>query len=162
MQINPPRATLPSGYAHRRGTKKEFDQIQKVVFNALEEHGLTPNPDSTDFDLSDVESFYKDGYFGVITKDDTIVATFGLLPLDDQTTELRKMYATPNVRGNGLGRWMVNYCVQMTEENGYKTIELETATSLKTAMILYKKMGFVEKTIDNKTPRCDKSFIKKL
>lgn len=159
MIINSPKVPIPDGFEYKRASNDDCEQIVKLVHATLNEYNLIPEPEAADKDLSDVERHYSNGYFGLVTKDKKIVATFGLSPLDNNTTEIRKMYAAPQIRGKGLGKWMVNYLIQISRENGYTEVELETATQLKEAIGLYQKLGFREKHFDNKTPRCDKSFI---
>ncbi|MDF1698181.1 MAG: GNAT family N-acetyltransferase [Saprospiraceae bacterium] len=158
MKFIAPSQTIPKGFTFRPGTNQDTENIISLVHNVLFEYGLIPEPNGVDLDLSNVEESYRDGYFGVIEDDEKIVATFGLFPLDNHTVEIRKMYAIPSVRGKGLGTWMVNHLIELAKNNGYKEIELETASSLIEAIQLYQKLGFQEKKFENKTPRCDKSF----
>jgi len=162
MTINPPLTPIPLDFTTRIATNKDSKAIQTLIFSALKEYGLKPQPNSTDKDLFDIENNYRHDFFGVIENDSQIVATFALSPLSDESAELRKMYASKKVRGKGLGKWMVKYIIQIAKENGFNEIELETASCLKEAIVLYKKMGFIEKPFENKTPRCDKAFIIKI
>lgn len=159
MKIRAPLKDLPARYVHRRAQTSDQDAIQNLVFSTLREYGLVPEPDAVDADLYNVVMEYADGYFGVILDQEQIVATFALSPLSDVAVEIRKMYSIPSVRGKGLGRWMVSYLMQLAKENGYKEVELETASALVEAISLYQKMGFIEKGFENKTPRCDKAFV---
>jgi putative acetyltransferase len=162
MTINPPLTAIPSDFTTRKATNEDSKAIQELIFGVLKEYKLKPEPDSTDKDLFDIEKNYQYDFFGVIELGSKIVATFALSPLSDECAELRKMYATKKVRGKGLGKWMVKYIIQIAKENGFSEIELETASSLREAIILYEKMGFIEKQFENKTPRCDKAFTIKL
>ena len=149
---------IPEEFSFRAGTNEDSQEITSLVYGVLCEYGLIPEPNGIDQDLAAVEDSYKNGYFGVIEDAKGIVATYGLLPLSDTAVEIRKMYALPRIRGNGLGRWMVNHLLEIAKYNGYKVAELETASPLIEAISLYQKLGFVENNFENKTPRCDKSF----
>ena len=162
MTIKPPLVPIHSDFTLRRANNGDSKDIQNLIFSVLEEYGLPPQPTTTDRDVFDIEGSYRNGFFGIIEDGSKIIATFALMPISKEGAEIRKMYAYPKSRGNGLGRWMVTYLLQMARDNGYKEVELETASSLVEAMHLYKKMGFQEKPFDNKTPRCDKAFIIKL
>jgi len=150
---------IPAEFSVRAGTKADKEQITTLIHAVLEEYGLVPEPDGVDNDLNDVEESYKNGYFGVIENSKVIVATYALYPLDESSVEIRKMYAHPSVRGKGLGKWMVNHLLEIAKHNGFREVELETATPLKEAIGLYMKLGFIEKDFEHKTPRCDKSFF---
>ena len=158
MRIITSSEMIPNGFAYRAGRNSDSKQIIALVYSVLREYGLIPEPDGIDKDLDAVEDSYKDGYFGVIESTEGIVATYGLFPMDEKTVEIRKMYAHPSARGKGLGRWMVNHLLEIAKHNGYKEVELETASPLVEAIGLYQKLGFVEKNFENKTPRCDKTF----
>ncbi len=158
MRIISSSETIPSGFSFRSGTNVDSAQIILLVHSVLEEYGLRPEPKGIDNDLNAVEESYKNGYFGVVENSKGIVATYALSSLSESVVEIRKMYAHPSARGKGLGKWMVNHLLEIAKHNGYKEVELETASPLKEAIGLYLKLGFVEKDFENKTPRCDKSF----
>jgi putative acetyltransferase len=162
MRIIAPSQSIPKEFKFRAGKNDDSSQIISLIYGVLNEYGLVPEPNGADQDLAAVEKSYEKGYFGVIEKDNTIVATYGLYHLDSDTAEIRKMYATPSTRGKGLGKWMVSHLIEIAKHNGYLIVELETASPLKEAIGLYKNMGFIEKYSENKTPRCDKSFYLKI
>jgi len=162
MTINPPLSPIHLDFTSRKASNQDCKEVQELIFSVLLEHGLEPQPSTTDKDLFDLETTYRDGFFGIIEDGSKIVATFALYPLSNDCAEIRKMYAHPESRGKGLGKWMVGYLLQIAKENGYKEVELETASPLVEAIHLYQKIGFEEKIFENKTPRCDKAFSIKL
>ena len=52
------------------------------------------------------------------------------------------MYLSKNVRGLGLGKMMIEKCMETAVELGYTKMYLETLPELKNAVYLYEKMGF--------------------
>jgi putative acetyltransferase len=62
--------------------------------------------------------------------------------LSEGTCELVKMYLLPEARGIGLGKKLIQKCIDFAEEAGYTTIYLETMPELKQAMKTYEKFGF--------------------
>ncbi|MEM9546763.1 MAG: GNAT family N-acetyltransferase [Bacteroidota bacterium] len=158
MIIIPSSQVIPKELTYRAGINSDREMVVDLVHTILKEYGLVPEPDGVDSDLNAVEDSYRDGYFGVVEYANKVVATYGLMPLNNKVVEIRKMYALPSVRGKGLGRWMVNHLLEIAKHNGYKQVELETASPLVEAIGLYQKMGFIEKDFENKTPRCNKSF----
>lgn len=69
----------------------------------------------------------------------------GIGPLaggDGMTCELKKMYFLPTIRGLGLGRKMVETCLDKAKSLGYQRCYLETVNRMVQANQLYKKMGF--------------------
>jgi putative acetyltransferase len=138
----------------------DSDGIKIVVFGALKEYGLKPDPGSTDEDLDSIESHYSEngGYFGVVEEHNCIVATIGLYRVDDTTCELRKMYVLPDYRGKGLGKSLMEFALTKAKEMGFKRVVLETASPLKEAIGLYKRFGFQEFEPEHMAPRCDQAM----
>ena len=52
------------------------------------------------------------------------------------------MYLLPEARGKGLGKALVNSCIDFAIKNGYKKVYLETMPELQNAVNMYEKMGF--------------------
>ena len=48
----------------------------------------------------------------------------------------------PNVRGKGIGKEMVEYCIAYAKKNGYKAIRLDVVPENSPARKLYEKCGF--------------------
>jgi putative acetyltransferase len=61
----------------------------------------------------------------------------------DDTCELKKMYFLAEGRGKGLGHELLNKCLESAREMGYKYCYLETFNTMKGAMKLYERNGFV-------------------
>jgi putative acetyltransferase len=144
----------------RPATNSDSDEIKAVVFGVLKEYGLEPDPGNTDEDLDSIDSHYwkNGGYFGVVEDGNIIVATIGLYRVDQQTCELRKMYALPSQRGKGLGRKLMEFALRKAKEMGFKRIVLETAAPLKEAIGLYKRFGFQEFEPKQMASRCDQAM----
>lgn len=144
----------------REAVDKDSEGIKSVVFEVLEEYGLSPDPTSTDLDLDSIEEYYHQngGFFGVVEENGAIVATVGIYKVDSSTCELRKMYVLPNQRGRGLGKALMDFSIKKAKELGFSRIILETATPLREAIALYKKYGFKEYKPTHLAARCDQAF----
>ena len=74
-----------------------------------------------------------------------IVGGGGIYPtqgLPKDTCELVKMYLYPHARGIGLGKLLIQKCIDYAKEAGYKNIYLETMPELQQALKTYEKFGF--------------------
>lgn len=128
--------------------------VQALVFGILRSYGLSPDPELTDADLTDLEDSYarQGGRFTVLEAAQKgagqdgweIVGTVGLLPLPGHPTvgELRKMYLHPDWRGRGLGKRLLEQALADAPELGFQEIVLETASVLAEAVALYRRYGF--------------------
>ncbi|MBI2282718.1 MAG: GNAT family N-acetyltransferase [Bacteroidetes bacterium] len=123
--------------------------MARIIRNSLEEFGAA-RPGTVYFDESTdhlfelFQSTPLSAYF-VAVKDGGLVGGAGIFPtegLPETTCELVKMYLSPDVRGMGLGRFMIDRCLQKAKENGFDSVYLETMPELKKAVSVYEKFGF--------------------
>lgn len=70
------------------------------------------------------------------------VGSVFLLKATNETARLRLLLLTPEARGLGLGRRLVEECVRFARQAGYREIVLWTHAVLTTARALYAKTGF--------------------
>lgn len=146
----------------RSATNRDCENIQKLVFEVLREYGLTPEPNGTDADISDVETNYinRGGLFEILEDENgNILGTVGLFPMDAETVELRKMYFDKRLRGFGIGKKTLERMIEKAREMKFKRIYLETANVLKEAVALYEKRGFEPTTEGMHTARCDAAYF---
>lgn len=122
--------------------------LAKVVRDTLAEFGAN-HPDTVYYDPTTdtlFELFQKTGakYF-VAELDGEVVGGGGIYPTDGlsaDTCELVKMYLLPHARGLGLGKTLIEKCLQAARENGFHNVYLETMPELKQALKVYQKYGF--------------------
>lgn len=146
----------------RAATNKDVEKIMSLVFDALQEHGLLPDPEVTDADLIDIEeNYFKTGGVFEVIEDEggNVVGTIGLYRLDSETCELRKMYFAPHIRGRGLGRRVLEHAVEMARERGFQRMTLETSSVLETANRLYTRFGFKQYQKTHRSRRSDRAYF---
>jgi putative acetyltransferase len=128
--------------------KEDNPALAKVVRNTLAEFGANhPNTvyyDPTTDTLFEVFQTPRSKYF-LAELNNKIVGGGGIYPTDglpQDICELVKMYLLPEARGLGLGRTLIEKCIEAAAENGFKKIYLETMPELKQALSVYEKFGF--------------------
>jgi ribosomal protein S18 acetylase RimI-like enzyme len=57
--------------------------------------------------------------------------------------ELRLLAVSPEARGMGVGRLLVDECVRRARASGATELGLHTSKSMETAIGMYRRMGFV-------------------
>lgn len=72
-----------------------------------------------------------------------IIGTVAVRRLKDQEVELKALYLFEKYHGKGLGKLLLRTALMYAVENSYNTIFLDTISSSKKAVGLYKKAGFV-------------------
>lgn len=84
----------------------------------------------------------KGGRVFMALKDGVAVGCVALLQMDDGGYEVAKMTVSEDLRGSGLGRLLMQRCIDAGAELGAKRLYLETNSSLAPAIGLYRAMGF--------------------
>jgi putative acetyltransferase len=149
----------------REATGRDADAIRAIVGETLAEFGFPVESTGADADLDDVPRSYQDrgGAFRVIEDDaGVIVGCGGLYPIEQDIAELRKMYFRPTIRGQGLGRRLLDDLIAEARGRKFQRIELETASNLTAAIALYQRAGFVETKGPKHSCRCDRTFALEL
>jgi putative acetyltransferase len=81
----------------------------------------------------------------VVLNHNNIIGAAGIYPSDglpEDTCELVKMYLRPEARGKGLGKSLIEKCIDFAKQTGYKKVYLETLPELKKAIHVYEKFDF--------------------
>lgn len=119
-----------------------------IIRSALKEFGAN-HPGTVYYDAT-TDALYElfreqgSGYF-VALIDGRIVGGGGIFPtegLPEGTCELVKMYLSPEARGTGLGKKLIETSLAFAQETGYKNVYLETMPELKQALKVYARFGF--------------------
>ena len=119
-----------------------------IIRNTLTEFGAA-NPGTVYYDattdaLSELFQASGSAYF-VAEANGRILGGGGIFPtegLPEDTCELVKMYLLPEARGIGLGRTLIEKCIETAREKEYLQIYLETLDELHFALKIYSKFGF--------------------
>lgn len=136
-----------------------------VIESVLAEYGLNWDPVDADRDVIEVEQAYHHtgGEFWIIAHSDKIVGTAGYYPVSrgNHAVEIRKMYLLPEVRGQGLGTFLLKQLEDAIAERHFSEIWIETASVLTAAVQLYERNGYQPAT-GVETARCDRIYVKRL
>jgi putative acetyltransferase len=123
--------------------------IERVIRQVLAELDATGEGfTDRDPELTDMAAAYGSlgaAYF-VAEIDGELVGGGGIGPLagaDPGVCELRKMYLLPSARGLGLGRALLEACLEAARGLGYGECYLETLAQMDKARDLYRRFGFL-------------------
>jgi N-acetylglutamate synthase-like GNAT family acetyltransferase len=81
-----------------------------------------------------------------------------LIPREDGIYELNKMAVKKELRGNGVGHQLIQFIIDYSVKNHFRSVILYSNTVLKNSIHLYNKFGF--KKIDNPDAPYERSDIK--
>ncbi|MBL7759115.1 MAG: GNAT family N-acetyltransferase [Sediminibacterium sp.] len=123
--------------------------IAKIIRTALTEFGAN-KPGTVYYDESTDHLFElfatapKSAYY-IALQGNEVVGGAGIYPtegLPENTCELVKMYLNKTVRGLGLGRKMIDHCLEVAKQKGFEQVYLETMPELNKAVAVYEQFGF--------------------
>lgn len=98
----------------------------------------------------------KGGRIFMALQDGAAVGCVALLKMADGGYEVAKMTVSENLRGSGLGRQLMQRCIDAGAEMGAKRLYLETNSGLGPALGLYRAMGFRDLApCETEYSRCD-------
>ena len=147
----------------RNWQPNDRQKAANVIGFVLAEYNLNWEPEGADKDVLEIEKFYQDigGEFWVIEKQEKIVGTAAYYPIErgNKAVEIRKMYLLPEIRGQGLGKFLLKELEKRIAECQFQEIWIETATVLQEAVKLYESNGY-QLTTGVETKRCDRVYKK--
>jgi ribosomal protein S18 acetylase RimI-like enzyme len=91
------------------------------------------------------------------------IGCVGLRPLAPPgCCEMKRLYVTPEGRGSGLGRALVETLVGIAERIGYREMRLDTLPSMAGAQALYRTLGFEVTAPYYETPVAGTLFMRRV
>jgi GNAT superfamily N-acetyltransferase len=133
-----------------------------LVRGTLAEFGLKFGEGSaTDAQMRGLPGSYRDigGEFFVALDDSgALIGTAGVAPVAPGVFELRKMYLTPQTRGQGVGQAHLDVCVRFCRERGAAAVVLDTVHDMHAAIAFYERNGFVRDDTQIRGARCSRGY----
>lgn len=156
-----------------RAIKKDDDVgISKVILKVISEFGQS---DSITLSIIPEVNYMFDFYtkprhkYFVAKADEKIIGGAGIGPLkgidSGDTCELQKMYIDSKFRGKGIGKQLLDLCLNSAKDFKYKACYLDTQDQMNRAIELYKRNGFKKlnsRVGNNNHHTCNEFYYKEL
>ena len=84
------------------------------------------------------------GRIYLVYVDGGLAGCVGMKPSDETHAELKRLYVRPEFRGRNLGEQLVRRIMDDARGEGYAFLRLDTLPGLKSALKLYRRLGFYE------------------
>lgn len=84
----------------------------------------------------------KGGHIFMVYADEKPVGCVALMPMGNGIYELSKMAVSPHLRGQGIGRRLLQHAITQARLIGAKSLFLGSSTKLSNAVHLYESVGF--------------------
>lgn len=123
---------------------KYQQEYKSLSLEWLYENNLYEDVDGEMLDNPKKEVLDKGGFIYLAKIGDQIVGTVTILPVEERVFEILKLGVSKNHQGLGIGRKLMEFCIEKAKLLNAEKIILETNTKLKSAIRLYSKLGFKE------------------
>jgi ribosomal protein S18 acetylase RimI-like enzyme len=125
--------------------KKEYKEyIKSLNYEWLEKYFAIEPIDVIQLSNPQVEILDKGGKIFFALYDDAVIGTASLLKVNDDEYELAKMAVTEKYKGLGIGKMLMEHCIDEAKKIDAKKLTLVSNTKLDAAIHVYRKYGFVE------------------
>jgi ribosomal protein S18 acetylase RimI-like enzyme len=120
------------------------EHIKTLNYEWLEKYFYVEPGDLEQLSNPQLHIIDKGGYVYFAKYNDEIVGTFSLMKTGIGEYELAKMAVTEKYKGLGIGKLLLEHCIQKAKDLKATKLSLFSNTKLTAAIHLYKKYGFTE------------------
>jgi ribosomal protein S18 acetylase RimI-like enzyme len=139
------------------------DHIKTLNLEWLEKYFKVEPKDEKVLSDPQGEIIDKGGMIFYAQYNNKIVGTASLLKIDNETFELSKMAVSDGNQGLGIGRKLIEHCLNVAKEKGIQKLILYSNRKLLPALHLYESYGFIEIPVEKGIyERADIKMEKKL
>lgn len=121
---------------------KYHSDFKRLNLEWLDKYELTESHDLEVLDDPEKHVLDGGGCLFLAMNGDRVVGSAGLLQEREGEYELVKMSVDPEFRGQGIGKILLDRCIEEAKKKEAKKIFLFSSSKLQTAIKLYEKYGF--------------------
>jgi ribosomal protein S18 acetylase RimI-like enzyme len=119
-----------------------LQDFKRLNLEWLDKYDLTEQYDLDILNDPQGSIIAKGGCIFIALDNGLAVGTAGLSKENDSEYELIKMAVDPASRGKGIGKILLNHCLEAAKKMNAEKISLFSNSKLQTALKLYKQFGF--------------------
>lgn len=125
------------------------EDYKRLSLEWLNENNLYEEADGKMLDNPKSEVLDKGGFIYLAKINEQVAGTITLIPTKIDTYEILKLGVSKNHQRLGLGKILMEHCIEQAKLLNAKKVVLETNTKLASAIRLYTKLGFKEIVLKN-------------
>jgi putative acetyltransferase len=140
----------------------QCDEVRELFLEYQKSLGIDLCFQNIDEELSSLPGKYTrpDGRLFLMTVDQKVAGCIALRRFDETRCEMKRLYIRPQFRGLHCGNLLVEKLIEEAKTIGYQEMVLDTLSSLKSAVALYRKFGFIEVNPYYENPLQDVLYFK--
>ncbi|MFW9772216.1 MAG: GNAT family N-acetyltransferase [Candidatus Heimdallarchaeota archaeon] len=147
-KIKLPEYNIPNGYTLRKFSEVSYEQLEDVGFQVLQNSGdelfismsQAEQKVSIEYFFDKSRNFIEDGSL-ILEKQGKVVG-FIITRVNGEEADIGPFGLIPEVRGQGLGKYLLGFALNNMIENGFVSVCLDVSTSNLSAKRLYNSYGF--------------------
>jgi putative acetyltransferase len=130
----------------RAETGDDLTSVKRLFIEYAESLGFNLCFQDFDHELEELPGEYAlpSGAILLARDDAQDVGCVALRRIDDSACEMKRLYVKPTHRRRGFGRRLAEEIILIARELGYRSMKLDTISSMVEAITLYRMLGFVE------------------
>lgn len=131
----------------RRFNAKDQGQVKKIITGIITKEFAMDQKAYPHSDLDSISDVYGGAREGFFVGEDKgrIVGTVAVKEESRDTAILRRLFVSPEYRGKGYGRLLIEKALDFCREKGYHEVIFHASNAMKAAMGLCRSKGFNEK-----------------
>ena len=153
---------IKEGYEYKEEIKKLFIEYTNSLIegdSSFKDYLAVQNYDQ---EVEHLEEKYgrPSGRLYIAIYDGKVAGCIALKKLDNDNCEMKRLYVRSEFRGEHIGFNLANKIIEEAKLIGYKSILLDTLPFLKSAIKMYKAIGFYEIDKYNNSPMDNAIYLK--
>lgn len=140
-----------------------INEVKKLIIEYTKSLERDLSFQNLEEELNNIAKKYTapEGELLVAIENNVIVGIVAYHKLSNTRCEMKRLYVKPNYRGKKLGEKLISKLLTQAKYSGYTEMVLDTIIPLKSAIYLYKKLGFKECEPYYNNPMNDVIYMKK-
>lgn len=127
-------------------TKEDYFLAKKLILEYVAWLRIDLSFQNFDAEMAALPEMYNEQNGGLFLafKNDEAIGIAGLRRFSINESEVKRMFVKEDARGFGIGKLLLQKCIETARKAGYNKIKLDTADFMQTAIKLYIDNGFME------------------
>ncbi len=127
-------------------TNADYLLAKKLILEYSTWLGFDLSFQNFDEEMEGLPEMYNEENGGLFlaVKNNVVVGVAGLRRFSATESEVKRMFVKEEARGFGIGKLLLQKCIETARKAGYKKVKLDTTDFMQSAIKLYINTGFVE------------------